>query len=51
MALEFVKEFLYFIKERKKWWLLPLIIIIILASALIWLAESSVLTYLIYPLV
>ena len=41
---KFLKEFLLFLKERKKYWLLPIIIVLALFGALIVLSQGSVVT-------
>ncbi|MFI1744899.1 DUF5989 family protein [Thalassobellus sediminis] len=48
--MEFLKEFLLFLKERKKWWLMPLIIIFLLFGILIFLTSGSALAPFIYSL-
>jgi len=48
--LSFLKEFLYFLKERKKYWLFPIIIVLFLFGALILLSEGSVIAPFIYTM-
>ncbi len=45
-----IREFLEFIKLRKRYWLLPIIIMLCLLSALIIFTESSVVAPFIYAL-
>ncbi len=44
------KEFLSFLKIRKKWWLTPIVVFLVLLGALIILGESSALAPFIYTL-
>ena len=39
--IEFFKEFLEFLKERKKYWLLPIIIVLALFGSLIGFISST----------
>jgi len=48
--LSFLKEFLSFLKERKKYWLFPIIIVLFLFGALIILSEGSVIAPFIYTM-
>ena len=48
--IEFLKEFLEFIKERKKYWLLPILIILVLFGGLIILSQGSAIAPFIYTL-
>ncbi len=48
--LSFVKEFLEFLKERKKYWLLPIIIVLALFGALIVLSQGSAVAPFIYTI-
>ena len=48
--LGIVKEFLVFLKTRKKWWLTPIIIFLLLLGTLIVLSEGSALAPFIYTL-
>tara|TARA_B100002003_G_C13913777_1_gene444600 strand:- start:302 stop:454 length:153 start_codon:yes stop_codon:yes gene_type:complete len=48
--LSFLKEFLPFLKERKKYWLFPIIIVLFLFGALILLSEGSVIAPFIYTM-
>ena len=44
--MSFIKEFLNFLKERKKYWLLPIIIVLVLFGGLIVLSQGSSAIYL-----
>ena len=46
----FIKEFLEFLKVRKKYWLLPIIIVLILFGGLIILSQGSVVAPFIYTI-
>jgi hypothetical protein len=46
--MEFFKEFLEFLKQRKKLWLIPLFIIIFIFAGMIILVEGTVIAPLIY---
>ena len=46
--MEFFKEFLEFLKQRKKFWLIPLFIIIFIFAGMIILVEGTVIAPLIY---
>jgi hypothetical protein len=46
--MEFFKEFLEFLKQRKKLWLIPLLIILFIFAGMIILVEGTVIAPLIY---
>jgi hypothetical protein len=48
--LSIIREFMEFLKVRKKWWLTPIIILLILLGALIILTEGSAIAPFIYAL-
>jgi len=48
--MEFLKEFLEFLKIRKKYWLLPIIIFLVLFGGLIILSQGSVVAPFIYTI-
>jgi len=48
--MEFLKEFLEFLKTRKKYWLIPIIIVLVLFGGLIVLSQGSVVAPFIYTL-
>ena len=48
--MEFLRDLLTFIKERKIWWLAPVILVILLIGVLLIFAESSALGSFIYTL-
>lgn len=48
--VDFLKEFLDFIKVRKKYWLLPIFIILILFGALIVLSQGTAVAPFIYTI-
>jgi len=48
--MEFIKEFVEFLKVRKKFWLLPIIIILVLFGALMILSQGSALAPFIYTI-
>jgi hypothetical protein len=45
-----IKEFLEFLRERKKWWLVPIILFLLLLVALLVFAKGSALAPFIYSL-
>jgi hypothetical protein len=45
-----IKEFLVFLRERKKWWLAPIILFLLLLGALLVFAKGSALAPFIYSL-
>jgi hypothetical protein len=45
-----IKEFLEFLRERKKWWLAPIILFLLLLGALLVFAKGSALAPFIYSL-
>jgi len=45
-----IREFLEFLKVRKKWWLTPIVVMLLLLGALIVLAEGSAIAPFIYTL-
>jgi|TARA_B110000027_G_scaffold39076_1_gene43169 hypothetical protein len=48
--MSFLKEFLEFVKERKKYWLIPILIILVLFGGLIILSQGSAIAPFIYTL-
>jgi hypothetical protein len=48
--IEFLKEFIEFLKVRKKYWLIPIIIVLALFGALIVLSQGSAVAPLIYTI-
>ena len=48
--MEFIKEFLEFLKVRKKYWLLPIIIVLTIFGGLIVLSQGSAVAPFIYTI-
>jgi hypothetical protein len=48
--IKFLKEYLIFLKERKKYWLIPIYLVLIIISALIISTQGTVLAPFIYTL-
>jgi len=48
--ISIIKEFLEFLKVRKKWWLTPIVVMLLLLGALIVLTEGSAIAPFIYTL-
>jgi hypothetical protein len=48
--MEFIKEFIDFIKTRKKYWLLPILIVLLIFGGLIVLSQGSAVAPFIYAL-
>jgi len=48
--MDFLKEFIRFLIERKKYWLLPVIIVIFLLGGLIILSQGSAVAPFIYTI-
>jgi hypothetical protein len=48
--IEFLKEFLDFLKVRKKYWLLPILIVLVLFGALIVLSQGTAVAPFIYTI-
>jgi hypothetical protein len=48
--MEFLKEFLEFLKVRKKFWLIPIIIVLVLFGGLIIFTQGSVISPFIYTI-
>tara|TARA_B100001121_G_C18315297_1_gene446138 strand:+ start:226 stop:375 length:150 start_codon:yes stop_codon:yes gene_type:complete len=48
--MDFIKEFLNFLKVRKKYWLLPIIIVLVLFGGLIILSQGSAIAPFIYTI-
>jgi len=46
----FLREFLEFLKERKKYWLFPILIVLVLFGILIILSQGSAIAPFIYTL-
>ena len=48
--MSFIKEFLEFLKVRKKYWLLPILIVLVIFGGLIILSQGSVVAPFIYTI-
>jgi hypothetical protein len=48
--IDFLKEFLDFLKNRKKYWLLPILIFLVLFGALIVLSQGTAVAPFIYTI-
>ena len=48
--IDFLKDLLEFMKERKKFWLAPIILLLVLLGALIVFTQSSALAPFVYAL-
>ena len=48
--MDFIKEFLEFLKVRKKYWLLPILLTLVLFGALIVLSQGSAVAPFIYTI-
>jgi|TARA_Y100000296_G_C4986200_1_gene163109 hypothetical protein len=48
--MEFLKEFLEFLKVRKKYWLIPIVIVLVLFGGLIVLSQGSAIAPFIYTI-
>jgi len=48
--ISFLKEFLEFLKVRKKYWLLPILFVLVLFGALIILSQGSAVAPFIYTI-
>ena len=48
--MEFIKEFVEFLKVRKKYWLLPIIIIVFILGGLIVLTQGTAVAPFIYTI-
>ena len=48
--MNFIKEFLEFLKVRKKYWLLPIIIVLVIFGGLIILSQGSAVAPFIYTI-
>ncbi|HIJ86952.1 MAG TPA: hypothetical protein HPP97_04615 [Desulfuromonadales bacterium] len=48
--MEFIREFIEFLRQRKKFWLLPIIVIMVLFGILLITAQNSVVAPFIYTL-
>jgi len=48
--LSILREFLLFLRVRKKWWLMPIVVFLVLFGALIILSQGSVLAPFIYTI-
>jgi uncharacterized protein DUF5989 len=48
--LSIIKEFLYFLKTRKKWWILPIVALLLMLGVILVAAKSSALAPFIYSL-
>ena len=48
--MELLKEFIHFMRARKKWWLIPIIVVLLLFSFIILFTQSSAVAPFIYTL-
>jgi competence protein ComGC len=48
--MEFLKDMLQYLMERKKWWLMPMLLVFLILGALLVLAPGSVVAPFIYSL-
>ena len=48
--MDFLKEFLEFLKVRKKYWLFPILFVLVIFGALIILSQGSVVAPFIYTI-
>ena len=48
--MDFIKEFLEFLRVRKKYWLLPILIVLVLFGGLIILSQGSAIAPFIYTI-
>ncbi len=48
--MSFIKEFIQFLKVRKKYWLLPIMLVLVLFGALIVLSQGSAIAPFIYTI-
>ncbi len=48
--MDFIKEFLSFLFERKKYWLFPILIVLVLFGALIVLSQGTAIAPFIYTI-
>ena len=48
--MDFIREFLEFIKVRKKYWLLPILIVLVIFGGLIILSQGSAVAPFIYTI-
>jgi hypothetical protein len=48
--MDFIKEFLEFVKIRKKYWLLPILLVLVLFGGLIILSQGSAVAPFIYTI-
>jgi hypothetical protein len=49
-VLEFVTDFVGFLRERKRFWLLPLLVILLVMGLLVFFTQGSAIAPLIYTL-
>jgi hypothetical protein len=48
--MNFIKEFLEFLKVRKKYWLLPILLVLVLFGGIIILSQGSAISPFIYTI-
>lgn len=48
--MSFTKEFLAFLRVRKKYWLIPILLVLVILGGLILLAQGSAVAPFLYPL-
>lgn len=48
--MSFIKEFLAFLRVRKKYWLIPILLVLVILGGLILLAQGSAVATFLYPL-
>jgi len=48
--MDFLKEFIQFLRERKKYWLLPILLVLLIFGGLIILSQGSAVAPFIYAI-
>ena len=48
--MDFIKEFLEFLKVRKKYWLIPILLVLLLFGSILIIGEGSIVAPLIYTI-
>lgn len=48
--MSFIREFLAFLRVRKKYWLIPILLVLVILGGLILLAQGSAVAPFLYPL-
>jgi polyferredoxin len=47
--LNFLRDFLHFLRREKKWWIIPLLVLVVLVVLILGLSAGSGISWALYP--